>query len=164
LKNKIQKNPASWAGCGPRPNDATEPALRRPAKPAHSKMESGPTQPSRLSAPTRRARPHRAGAHGARGTAGSPTAEVHWKVYAKHEHPRAHSPGTYTTAGSSRDDGRRKRLRLTDGEVVLRDTMLPSLLVRRGKDRRGADSHQRWGLDKGAGSEALTGDPVQEEG
>jgi hypothetical protein len=46
--------------------------LRRPAKLAHSKTESGPTQRSRLSASTRRARPHPAGAHGARGTAGLP--------------------------------------------------------------------------------------------
>jgi hypothetical protein len=38
-------------------------------------------------------------------TAGSPAAEVHRQDYAEHEHLRAHSPGTYTTAGSSRDEG-----------------------------------------------------------
>jgi hypothetical protein len=47
-------------------------ALLRPAKPAHSRTESGPTRPSRLTEPMRRARPHRADAHGARGTAGLP--------------------------------------------------------------------------------------------
>jgi hypothetical protein len=36
---------------------------------------------------------------------GSPAAEVHWQDYAEHEHLHAHSPGTYTTAGSSQDDG-----------------------------------------------------------
>jgi hypothetical protein len=30
---------------------------------------------------------------------------VHRQDYAEHEHLHAHSPGTYTTAGSSRDDG-----------------------------------------------------------
>jgi hypothetical protein len=38
-------------------------------------------------------------------TAGWPAAEVHQQVYAKHEHLLAHSPGTYTMAGSSRGDG-----------------------------------------------------------
>jgi hypothetical protein len=38
-------------------------------------------------------------------TAGSPAAEVHRQDYAEHEHLPAHSPGTYTTVGSSRDDG-----------------------------------------------------------
>jgi hypothetical protein len=37
-------------------------------------------------------------------TAGSPAAEVHRQDYAEHEHLHAHSLGTYTTAGSSRDD------------------------------------------------------------
>jgi hypothetical protein len=37
-------------------------------------------------------------------TTGSPTAEVHRQDYAEHEHLHTHSPGTYTTAGSSRDD------------------------------------------------------------
>jgi hypothetical protein len=37
-------------------------------------------------------------------TAGSPAAEVHQQDYAEHEHLHAHSSGTYTTAGSSRDD------------------------------------------------------------
>jgi hypothetical protein len=36
---------------------------------------------------------------------GSPAAEVHRKIYAEHEHLHAHSPGTYTMAGGSRDDG-----------------------------------------------------------
>jgi hypothetical protein len=45
-KNKILINPASWAGCGPRPNCAARSALRRPAKPAHYETESGPTRPS----------------------------------------------------------------------------------------------------------------------
>jgi hypothetical protein len=64
-------------------------------------MEFGPTRPSRLTEPTRTARLHRAGVHGARGTAGSPVAEVHRQVYVEHVHLHAHSPGTYTTAGSS---------------------------------------------------------------
>jgi hypothetical protein len=38
-------------------------------------------------------------------TAGLPAAEVHQQVYTEHEHLLAHSPGTYTTAGSSRGDG-----------------------------------------------------------
>jgi hypothetical protein len=38
-------------------------------------------------------------------TAGSPAAEVHRQDYTEHEHLHAHSPGTYTTTGSLRDDG-----------------------------------------------------------
>jgi hypothetical protein len=68
-------------------------------------------------------------------TAGSSAAGVHRQVYAEHEHLLAHSPGTYTTAGSSRGDGRRKWLRLTSGEVGLRDMMLPSPPIWRGHDR-----------------------------
>jgi hypothetical protein len=53
------------------------------------------------SAPRRRAWSARAGGV----TAGSPAAEVHRQVYTEHEHLHTHSPGTYTTAGSSRGDG-----------------------------------------------------------
>jgi hypothetical protein len=56
-------------------HDRTAPldqALWRPAKPAHPGTESGLTRPSRLTGSTRRARPHCADAHGARGMAGLP--------------------------------------------------------------------------------------------
>jgi hypothetical protein len=56
------------------------------------------------SAPRRRAWSARDGGV----TTGSPTAEVHRQVYAEHEDLLAHSPGTYTTAGSSRGDGASK--------------------------------------------------------
>jgi hypothetical protein len=75
---------------------------------------------------------------GYRGLAGSRGAPK--KIYAEHEHLHAHSPGTYTTpgGGGGREvTGRRKRLWLTGGEVVLRDTMPPLLLVRRGNNQRG---------------------------
>jgi hypothetical protein len=49
------------------------------------------------SAPRRRAWSARDGGV----TAGSSATEVHRQVYTEHEHLHAHSPGTYTTAGSS---------------------------------------------------------------
>jgi hypothetical protein len=92
-------------------------------------------------------------------TAGSSVAEVHRQVYAEHEHLHVHSPGTYTTAGSSRGD-------------VASDAATGSPTARwvygiqcfphfgyRGEMTGGVGhSCQRWGLDKGAGSEALTSD------
>jgi hypothetical protein len=68
-------------------------ALLRPAKPAHSRTESGLTRPSRLTEPTRRAHPHRADAHGARGTAGLPRSR---------RQPRCTSKTTPSTSTSSR--------------------------------------------------------------
>jgi hypothetical protein len=76
---------AGLLGNGVRPNTA------RPAVGADAQSASSPRQ--------------RAWSTGNGGvTAGSPAAEVHRQDYAEHEHLHAHSPGTYTTAGSSRDD------------------------------------------------------------
>jgi hypothetical protein len=78
--------------------------------------------------------------------AGSPAAEVHRKVYAEHEDPHVHSSGTYTMAGSSRDDGHRKRLRLTGGEVV-RSTGYDTSLVSGTEGKR----PEGWGIAASGG-------------
>jgi hypothetical protein len=97
--------------------------------------------PSRLSAPTRRARPHRAGAHGARKTAGLPRGRRRPRCTDKTMPSTSISTRTRrapTRRRGARETTRhRKRLRLTGGEVVLRFTMPPLLPVRRGNDRRG---------------------------
>jgi hypothetical protein len=136
--------------------------MRQPTKPAHSETESGPTQPSRLSAPTRRARPHRAGAHGARGTAG--LLRGRWR-------PRCTEKSTLSTAlpraltGHLHDDGelvRRWGIGSGYGSPTVRwfygIQCLPCF--RYGGETTGGvwHSRQRRVLDKGAGSEALTGD------
>jgi hypothetical protein len=108
-----------------------------------------------MAQPTHRACPHRAGAHGARGTVGLPRG---------HRRPRCIGKSTTSTTTSTRT--RRAPTRrgvgsvygLTSGEVGLRDTMLPSLPVRREMTGGVGHSRQRRGLDKGAGCEALTGD------
>jgi hypothetical protein len=77
-------------------HDRTAPldqALWRPAKPAHPGTESGLTRPSRLTGSKRRARPHRADAHGARGMAGLPRGR-RW--------PRCTGKTTSSTSTSSR--------------------------------------------------------------
>jgi hypothetical protein len=140
-KRNFKQNPASWAGCGPCPNGAAGLALRPPAKPTHSETASGPTQPSRLSAPTRRACPHRADAHGAHETAELPRGRRRPRCTGK----TTPSTSTFTCTrraptqrrGAHETTRHRKRLRLTGGEVVLRVTMPPLLPVRRGNDRRG---------------------------
>jgi hypothetical protein len=90
---------------------------------------------------------------------GSPAAEVHRQVYAEHEHLHAHSSGTYTTAGSSRGDG-------ASGAATGSPAARWVYGIRRfprfqyGGEMTGRVGHRRqwWGLDKGAGSEALTSD------
>jgi hypothetical protein len=151
-------NPASWAGCCPRPNCAVGPALRQPAKPAHSEMEFGPTWPSRRTervrtAPARMERAGRCGYRGVTGSRGTPASL------------RRARPPPRALAGHLHDGGELARRRgvgsvygLTSGEVGLRDTMLPSLPVRREMTGGVGHSRQRRELDKGAGCEALTGD------
>jgi hypothetical protein len=84
---------------------------------------------------------------------------VHWQVCAEHEHLHVHSPGTYTTAGSSR--GNRASGAATGSPAarwVYGIQRFPHFL--HGEEMTGGVGHsrQRQGLDKGAGSEALTGD------
>jgi hypothetical protein len=74
--------------------------LRNGVQPDTAQPANGASAQS-TSAPRRRAWSARDGGV----TAGSPAAEVHRQVYAEHEHLHVHSPGTYTTAGSSRGDG-----------------------------------------------------------
>jgi hypothetical protein len=92
-------------------------------------------------------------------TAGSPAVEVHQQVYAEHEHLHAHSPGTYVTAGSSRGDG---ASRAATGSPTARWVYgirrFPRFRYRGELTGGVGHSRQQWGLDKGAGSEALTGD------
>jgi hypothetical protein len=92
-------------------------------------------------------------------TTGSPAAEVHRQVYAEHEHLHAHSPGTYMMAGSSRGDGASEA---ATGSPAARWVygIQHFPCFRYGGEMTGGVGHsrQRWGLDKGAGSEALTGD------
>jgi hypothetical protein len=137
------------------------PALRRPARLAHSKTESGLTQPSRLSAPTRRARPHRAGALGARGTAGLPRGRRRPRCTGKSTLSMSTSTCT-RRAPTRRELVIRRGVRSGYGSPAARwfygIQCLPCFRYRR--EMTGGVWHSRqWrGLDKGAGSEALTGD------
>jgi hypothetical protein len=136
--------------------------LRRPAKPAHSKTESGLTQPSRLSAPTRRARPHRAGAHGARGMAGLPRGRRWPRCTGKST--LSTSTPTRTRRAPTRRRGARETTSVGSGYGSPAARWFYGIRCfprfRYGGEKTGGvgHSHQQWGLDKGAGSEALTGD------
>jgi hypothetical protein len=92
-------------------------------------------------------------------TAGSSAAEVHRQVYAEHEHLHAHLPGTYTTTGSSRGDVASKAATGSPAARWVYGIRCFPRFGYRGEMTGGVGhSRQRWGLDKGAGSEALTGD------
>jgi hypothetical protein len=118
-----------------------DPALLRLAKPAHSKMEPDPTQPSRLTEPTRRARLHRAGAHGARRTAGLPRGRRRSRCTGKSTPSTSTSTRTRRAPtrrrGAHEATGHRERLRAHRRRGGFTGTTLPSLPVRRGNDRRG---------------------------
>jgi hypothetical protein len=107
------------------------------------------------SAPRQRAWSARDG----RVTAGSLAAKVHRQVYAEHENLHAHSSGTYTMAGSSRGD---EASEAATGSPAVRWVYGIRRFPRfgYGGEMTGGVGHsrQRRGLDKGAGSEALTGD------
>jgi hypothetical protein len=92
-----------------RPNCAAGPGLTAAcqAGPLQNRARPDTAQPAdgadaqSASAPRRRAWSAQDGGV----TAGSSAVEVHRQVYTEHEHLHAYSPGTYTTAGSSRGDG-----------------------------------------------------------
>ncbi len=95
-------------------------------------------------------------------TAGSPAAEVHRQVYAEHEHLHAHSPGTYATAGSSRGDGAsRAAMGSPTARWVYGIRRFPRFRYGGEMTEGVGHSRQPRELDKGAGSEALTGDGCQ---
>jgi hypothetical protein len=90
---------------------------------------------------------------------GSLAAEVHRQDYAEYEHLLAHSPGTHTTAGSSRGNGASgAAMSSPAAQGVPAYDGFPHFRSGGETIREVGRSLQRRGLENGAGSEALTGE------